>query len=44
MQLYHWERLSSYYLGRYTPDGRRMEPLGEFTELDAALALALPDS
>jgi CheY-like chemotaxis protein len=42
MQLYRWERLSSYYLGRYTPDGRQMEPLGEFAELDAALALALP--
>lgn len=42
MQLYLWELLLVYFLGRYTPDGRRMEPLGEFTELEAAIALALP--
>jgi hypothetical protein len=42
MQLYFWEWLLVYLLGRYTPDGKRMEPLGEFTELEAAIALALP--
>ncbi len=44
LQLYLWGRLSTYYLGRYTADGTRMEPLGEFAALDAALALALPGS
>ena len=42
MQIYWWEKLSLYLLGRYTLDGVRLEPLGQFTELDAAIVVALP--
>jgi DNA-binding NtrC family response regulator len=42
MQIYRWERLSVYLLGRYSQDGARLEPLGQFTDLQAALAVALP--
>lgn len=43
MQIYWWETLSLYLVGRYTVDGARLEPLGQFTDLAAAIALALPE-
>lgn len=42
MQIYWWERVSLYLLGRYSLDGARLEPIGQFTDLDAAIAVALP--
>jgi len=42
MQMYWWEKLSLYLLGRYSLDGARLEPIGQFTDLDAAIAVALP--
>ncbi len=42
MQIYWWEKLSLYLVGRYSPDGARLEPIGQFTDLGAAIALALP--
>jgi DNA-binding response OmpR family regulator len=44
VQIYWWETLSLYLVGRYTVDGTRLEPLGQFTDLEAAIALALPES
>lgn len=44
MQIYWWESLSLYLVGRYSVDGARLEPLGQFTDLAAAIALALPES
>lgn len=43
LQIYWWETLSLYLVGRYSEDGR-MEPLGQFTDLAAAIALALPET
>jgi len=31
-----------YLVGRYSVDGMRSEPLGQFTDLAAAIAIALP--
>lgn len=42
MQIYWWERVSLYLLGRYSVDGARLDPIGQFTDLDAAIAVALP--
>lgn len=42
LQIYWWETLSLYLVGRYTADGSQLEPLGQFSELKAAIALALP--
>ena len=42
MQIYWWEKLSLYLLGRYSLDGTRLEPVGRFTDLDAAIVVALP--
>lgn len=42
MQIYWWERLSLYLVGRYSADGSRLEPLGQFADLGAAIAVALP--
>lgn len=44
LQIYWWETQSLYLLGRYSEDGARLEPLGQFTELAAAIAVALPES
>ncbi len=41
-QIYWWEKLSVYLVGRYTPDGTRLEPLGQFTDVGGAIATALP--
>ncbi|MDQ2951077.1 MAG: hypothetical protein M3R54_02305 [Chloroflexota bacterium] len=41
-QIYWWELLSVYLVGRYSADGTRLEPLGQFTDLGAAIAVALP--
>ena len=40
-QIYWWEKLSLYLVGRYTPDGARLEPLGQFTDVGAAIAAAM---
>jgi DNA-binding NtrC family response regulator len=42
VQIYWWEKLSLYLVGRYTPDGTRLEPLGQYTDVDSAIAAALP--
>jgi hypothetical protein len=44
VQIYWWETLSLYLVGRYSVDGARLEPLGQFTDLAAAIAVALPES
>lgn len=41
VQIYWWERLSLYLVGRYSADGAKLEPLGQFTDLEAAVVLAL---
>lgn len=43
VQIYWWETLSLWLVGRYAKDGARLEPLGQFTDLAAAIALALPE-
>ena len=40
-QIYWWEKLSVYLVGRYTPDGARLEPVGQFTDAGGAIAAAL---
>lgn len=42
VQIYWWEKLSLYLVGRYTPDGTRLEPLGQYTDVGGAIAAALP--
>ena len=42
VQIYWWEKLSLYLVGRYTSDGTRLEPLGQFTDVGNAIAAALP--
>lgn len=42
VQIYWWERLSLYLVARYSADGSQLEPLGQFTDLEAAIAVALP--
>jgi FixJ family two-component response regulator len=42
VQIYWWEKLSVYLVGRYTPDGLRLEPLGQYTDVSGAIAAALP--
>ena len=42
LQIYWWEKLSLYLVARYSADGARLEPLGQFTDLGAAIAVALP--
>ena len=42
VQIYWWEKLSLYLVGRYTSDGTRLEPLGQFSEVEGAIAAALP--
>jgi DNA-binding NtrC family response regulator len=44
VQIYWWETLSLYLVGRYSVDGARLEPLGQFTDLAPAIAVALPES
>lgn len=44
LQIYWWETVSLYLVGRYSGDGARLEPLGQFTDLAAAITLALPES
>lgn len=43
VQIYWWESLSLYLVGRYTKNGARLHPVGQFTDLAAAIALALPE-
>jgi CheY-like chemotaxis protein len=40
-QLYWWQALGVYYAGEYREDGAVMEPLGQFTDVQAAVACAL---
>lgn len=42
VQIYWWEKLSLYLVGRYTSDGTRLEPVGQFTDVADAIAAALP--
>jgi DNA-binding NtrC family response regulator len=42
VQIYWWEKLSLYLVARYSPDGAKLEPLGQFTDVEAAVAIALP--
>jgi CheY-like chemotaxis protein len=42
MQIYWWETLSLYFVARYSKDGARLHPLGHFSDLAAAIAVALP--
>lgn len=42
MQIYWWQDRGVYQVARYKPDGT-MEMLGQFTELSAAIEIALPD-
>lgn len=42
VQIYWWEKLSLYLVARYSADGTRLEPLGQFTDVGGAIAAALP--
>jgi DNA-binding response OmpR family regulator len=44
MQLYWWQRDGVYYLVRYADTGGRLEPIGRFYDVDAAIAVALGSS
>lgn len=41
-QIYWWQDRGVYHVARFKPDGR-MQMLGQFTELSAAIEIALPD-
>ena len=41
-QLYWWQLLGVYILGRYEPDGR-LTPVGQFLERDAAIAAVIQE-
>ena len=41
LQLYWWQQRGVYHVGRYGEDGR-LAPLGQFTDLDAAIHAAMP--
>lgn len=36
-KIYRWRAAGVYFVGRYSSDGRQMEPLGQFASLDALL-------
>jgi hypothetical protein len=40
-QLYWWQRMGVYLVGSYHEDGR-LRPIGQFFELEAAIAAAMP--
>lgn len=40
-KIYRWRAAGVYFVGRYTTDGRQLEPLGQFDDLDALIAYCL---
>lgn len=36
-KIYRWRMADVYFVGRYSPDGHQLEPLGQFGDLDALL-------
>lgn len=41
-QLYWWQAMGVYLVGSYDPGGGTLRPIGQFFELDAAIAAAVP--
>lgn len=41
VQLYWWQQGGVYYCGQYAADGSTMRPIGQFYDLDAAIAAGL---
>ena len=42
VQLYWWQSMGVYLVGSYDPGGGTLKPIGQFFELDAAIAAATP--
>lgn len=42
VQLYWWQSMGVYLVGSYDPGGGTLKPIGQFFELDAAIAAAIP--
>lgn len=40
-KIYRWRAVGVYFVGRYSPDGDQMEPLGQFDDLDALIVYCL---
>lgn len=40
-KIYRWRATGVYFVGRYTTDGRQLEPLGQFDDLEALMAYCL---
>jgi CheY-like chemotaxis protein len=40
-KVYRWRMAGAYFVGRYSPDGHQMQPLGQFTDLEALLQYCL---
>lgn len=40
-KVYRWRAADVYFVGRYSPGGSQLEPLGQFSKLDAVVAFCL---
>lgn len=40
-KVYRWRTADVYFLGRYSPNGSQLEPLGQFSKLDAVIAFCV---
>lgn len=40
-KIYRWRMAGTYFVGRYSPDGTQLEPLGQFPDLEALIAYCL---
>lgn len=39
--VYRWRAADAYFVGRYKPEGNQLEPLGEFSKLEALIAFCV---
>lgn len=40
-KIYRWRAVDTYFIGRYTADGRQLQPIGQFSDLEALVAYCL---